>query len=283
MCALSQFEISDLARMVHAGERGHKIVAVLQFKFDESYDDQFMTIGGWLAEENEWQKLERGWDREIDRQNKKHMPNQQITKFHAVEMNGLRDEYKNWDADMSRGFVVKLISLIDKRKIGGVAIGADMKALDRAFPERPAQLRKDYAYVLCIKAAMVEIAHLMKQHRPGDTVHLVHEHGNWDAAALKGYNLMVDDKRWDKRSLFEGITPLTKTQSIGLQAADMIAFESHKALRKKILHNDSTLRKAVKAMVKKRIPIMAKHIGDNAAMGLRKIMEESGRYQPDQL
>ncbi len=269
--------------MIYPSVQDGRFVAVLQFKFDESYDDRFMTVGGWLAEENEWLKLERAWKREVERQNKKHLPDQQITRFHATQMNGYHKEYKNWDSDMSRHFASKLISHITKRRIGGVAIGVDMRALDTVFPEREPK-RKDYAYVLCIKTAMVEIAHLMLQHRPGDTVLLVHDHGNWDAAALEGYNLMIDDERWDKRHLFEGITPLTNAKSIGLQAADMIAFEGHKGLRKKILNNDSTLRKALQAMVDKRVPIMAKYVGLDAAWALRKIMEESGRYdfsQPD--
>jgi hypothetical protein len=54
----SQLEISDIAKMVHPRKRGHRIVAVLQFKFDESYDQRFMSVAGFIADELEWKKLE---------------------------------------------------------------------------------------------------------------------------------------------------------------------------------------------------------------------------------
>jgi len=51
-------------------------VAVLQFKFDESYDHQIMAVGGWIATELEWKRLEGSWQRYVDAENEVSGPNQ---------------------------------------------------------------------------------------------------------------------------------------------------------------------------------------------------------------
>jgi hypothetical protein len=253
-------------------------VAVLQFKFDESYDGRFMTVGGWLGEEDEWLRLEKSWQHCIDRTNFNNNASRQISRFHATDMNGYYRDFANWTPEMSARFASKLIGFIAKRRMGGITIGADMEALKDAFREGD-QTRKDYAYVLCMKTAMVEIVHLMREYFAGDTVRLIHDHGNWDQQALSGYNLMVNDERWGNRELFNGITSLTAAQSVGLQAADMIAFEGHKALRGRLVYNSETLRKAMQTMQAKGIPIVGKYIDVAAARALKQIMDESGRYE----
>jgi hypothetical protein len=59
---------------------------------------------------------------------------------------------------------------------------------------------------------------------------------------------MADDLEWNNRELFVGITSMTGSQSVGLQAADLIAFESYKALFKKLVHNSDEMRKAMQAL-----------------------------------
>lgn len=133
MVRSSQCEISDLARMIHSGKRGHRIVAVLQFRFDESYDTRVMSVGGWIASEKEWKKLESTWQKRIDFENSHNKPDQQITRYHATQMNCKRDEFANWDKAMSLRLTKKLIGLIAKRSMGAIAMSCDMEAVQNVF------------------------------------------------------------------------------------------------------------------------------------------------------
>jgi len=278
----SQCEASDLARMVHPGRRGHKIVAVLQFKFDESYDgkviSQVMSVGGWIANESEWRRLESRWARRVDFENRHSRPDQQITRFHAAEMNCKGGEYKNWDKQMCLQLSKKLIALIAKRKIGAVAIGCDIEAVQSVFPKGDIEGMARRAYVLCMKQLMVEIAHILEKHFPGDTVLLIHDHGNWDDAALEGYNLLVDDPDWPRRGLFEGLVARTGGTDIGLQVADMISYECFKAIKAKKISSDAGMRGAMREFLKHEVPISAKWIDIKAAQAFYKVMKESGKY-----
>ncbi|HTF70054.1 MAG TPA: hypothetical protein VK638_45990 [Edaphobacter sp.] len=236
-----------------------------------------MSIGGWLGDEHEWKRLETSWQNCIDRNNFNNRPDQQISRFHATYMNRYEREFLNWTPELSARFANKLVGFLGRRVMLAVTIGADMDALKDVFP-RGDPKRKDYAYTLCIKTAMVELAHLMKEYFPGDQVHLVHDHGNWDHQALAGYNLMVNDLEWEHRGIFVGITSLTGLQSVGLQAADLIAFEAHRALYSKLVHDSNTLRKAMQSLFAKGVAIVGRYMDKEAVIGLREVMAESGKY-----
>jgi hypothetical protein len=252
-------------------------VAVLQFKFDESYDDRFMSIGGWLAHESEWKRLESSWKNCIDRLNFNNRPDQQITRFHATYMNRYEKEFLNWTPEMSAQFANKLTGFIGKRNLIYVSIGADMHAMRKVFPKSDPK-SQDNAYTVCIKIAMVEIGHIMRRFYPNDQVHIVHDKGNWDLQALAAYNLMADDLEWNNRELFVGITSMTGSQSVGLQAADLIAFESYKALFKKLVHNSDEMRKAMQALYFKGTRGVHKYLDLKGIEVLKKTMYESGKY-----
>ena len=279
MCARNQFEISDVARMLHSGKRGHKIVAVLQFKFDESYDNQIMSVGGWIGNELEWKRLESRWQRRVDFENAHHAdPDQQITRFHAAEMNCKSGEYANWDKGMCLQFSKKLIHMLSQRRMGAIAMACDMNAIREVFPkgDKASLIRR--TYVLCIKQLMVDLAHAMESYFPGDHVLLVHDHGNWDEQALRGYNLMIDDPAWKYKALFEGLLPKTGKQSVGLQAVDMIAYEVFKGVKAKTNNPDVAMRGAMQEMVNKQIPMEARWVNLKAAQALYQTMKESGKY-----
>jgi len=80
-------------------------MANLKFKFDESFDDKIMAVGGWIANDLEWSRLEGAWQRCIDSENERSDPNQQITRFHATEMNCQSGEFANWDKKSASGYL----------------------------------------------------------------------------------------------------------------------------------------------------------------------------------
>jgi hypothetical protein len=249
----------------------------LNFKFDESYDQQIMCVGGWIGNEFEWKRLESRWQKRIDFENAHSRPDQQITRFHASHLNAFTYEFEHWDKDKSLNFSKRLIRLIAERGVGAIAVASNMDAIKEVFP-KGGESRQRSTYVLCIKQMMVDIAHIMRDHFRGDQVLLVHDHGNWDAEALKGYKLMIDDERWEPRHLFVGLLPMTAPQSVGLQAADMIAYEVFRGVKAKTSSSDAALRGVIQEMLNKEIPISARWIDLGAAKALYKVMKESGKY-----
>jgi hypothetical protein len=262
------------------GRRRREIVAVIQFKFDESYDQQIMCVGGWIADEHEWKRLETRWQKRIDQENAHSRPDQQITEFHATEMNCKDGEFANWDHPKCIAFSKRLITLLAERKMGAIAIACDMDAIREVFPKGDAEGMIRRTYVLTFKQMMVDVAHVMQDYFPGDKLLLIHDHGSWDDLLLKGYNLMIDEPGWAPRSLFEGLLAKTGRTAVGLQAADMIAYEVFKGVRAKTSNPEAGMRGAMQGMINQEIPIIARWINLPAAKALYGVMRESGRY-PD--
>jgi hypothetical protein len=254
-------------------------MAVLNFKFDESYDQQIMCVGGLIGNEFEWKRLESRWQKRIDTENAHSRRDQQISRFHASHLNAFDHEFANWDRAKSIKFSKRLIGLIAERGLGAIAIAPDMDAIKEVFP-KGGESRQRSTYVLCIKQMMVDIAHIMRDYFSGDQVFLIHDHGNWDAEALRGYNLMVNDENWKPRHLFLGLLPLTSPQAVGLQAADMIAYEVFRGVKAKTSSPDASMRGAIQEMLNRQIPMSARWINLDAAKALYRVMKKSGKY-PD--
>jgi hypothetical protein len=235
-----------------------------------------MVVAGWIAEQKEWRRLEAQWSRCIERQNAKSRPDQKITRYHAAPMNGYDDEFKNWDEDMSKDFSANLIRILKRRQIALVGVGCDMEALKDVFPIGPDD-RRENAYGLCVKQVMVSLGHIMRAHFPNDQVMLVHDHGDWDMQALTAYNLMVEDKSWPSRHFFHSLTSLTSKESIGLQAADLIAYETFKRVYNRLVKNSNELRWALRQFAEV-MPSDIRLLGRPAINALRERMKESVKH-----
>jgi hypothetical protein len=170
-----------------------KVVAILQFKFDESFDHQIMVVGGWIASDSEWSRLAGSWQRRIDHENSRSTPEQQITRFHATEMNCKAGEFRHWDKRRCIQLSRKLINMLAKRTMGAIAVGCEMEAIQQVWPRGDRQTLKRRSYIVCMKQLMIEIAIIMEEYFAGDRVLLVHDHGSWDDEAQEAYNFMRRD------------------------------------------------------------------------------------------
>jgi hypothetical protein len=228
--------ICEIARIIHPGKKGHRYMMVFTFKFDESYKGaRTMMVAGWVAEEGHWRKVHRRWCNALAYENKTLPEGRKISRYHAAEMNANGGEYVGWKNETCRKlrFTKKLLRLVGKAQMTAVGCGLDLKAFFEVFPE---QNPKDLSgpYVLCIKQLMTDLAFALEDVGPDARVALIHDHGDWDKDALAGYNVMVDDQTWPRRHRFVSITPLTWREDVGLQSADLFAYEAMRHLDDKL-------------------------------------------------
>ena len=49
--------ICELAHIVHPDRAGKRFMAILTFKFDESYKDKrTLVVAGWIADDKQWKR-----------------------------------------------------------------------------------------------------------------------------------------------------------------------------------------------------------------------------------
>jgi len=221
-------------------------MGVLAFRFDESYNHRTMMVGGWLARDNQWKRLEKRIQKSIAHENRS--LEGKITRYHAAEMNGNYGEYQGWETESRRKLRMtrKLFNAVSNGQMYGISCGVDVESYNRVYPDS----KLSHPYVLCMKTIMVFLADACEALlNPEDKVLIIHDHGNWDAEALQGYNMMIDDQTWEHRHRFVSIAPMNGKNDVCLQAADMIAFESFKKADSLIFSNGTT-RKALEALLK---------------------------------
>jgi hypothetical protein len=206
-------------------------MAVLTFKFDESYKTRSMVIGGWIGNDTRWKRREKLWRKALAYENRTLPNDRKLSSYHAAEMNANDGEYKGWENEIYRKlrFTKKLLKIAGSDKMIPVAAGIDLLAFDDIFPDRyPPGLGT--AYTLCLKALMQQLGEALSEYRPDDRLAIIHDHGDWDHMALTAYNQSVDDPLWPDRHRFVSITPLTWQDDAGLQSSDLFVYEAMRYL-----------------------------------------------------
>ncbi len=252
-------------------------MAVLKFQCDESYDNKHrcLAVAGWVAELGEWRRLENQWSRCLDRHNAKNRPDQQITRFHATELNGFKAEFANWNPEMSRALTGNLVRILNRRNIRLVAAGIDITALNAEFPERE-KIKMESAYVLCVKQVMLSLGRVLRAGFGDSRVGFVIESSQWADHAVKSYGEMIEDPRWSDRHLFQSVSVLSWKDSVGLQAADLIAFEAFKSIHAKVVKDTDQLRWALQQFVNEKLIGEVALLGKNTLKALRETMDRHG-------
>jgi hypothetical protein len=274
--------ICEIAHAIHpAMEPRRRFMAVLTLKFDESYKARSLVISGWIGNEKQWKRRQSLWQKALAFENKSLPEGRKISRYHAAEMNANDGEYKGWKDEPARKlrFTKKLLKISGTGNMIPVAVGIDLVAFDEIFPHRhPSGIGTPY--VLCIKALMNQLAEALAKHHPNDRLAIVHDHGDWDYTVLENYNQLVDDTRWEHRHRFVSITPLTWHDDVGLQSADLFAYETMRFLDD---HNwkGENMRKPLQVLFQlMNRPAFGFHIGRNYLEGLRMELEKTGRLEP---
>jgi hypothetical protein len=176
---------------------------------------------------------------------------------------------------MSRSFTADLVKIINRRNLRLVAAGIDLDAIESEFPEYK-DLKMESAYGLCVKQVLLSLGHVLREHCSGSEVAFVFESSQWDDHAISAYNQMVQDQRWQDRHLFQSVTALTWKDSVGLQAADLIAYEGFKAIHAKLVRNTDQLRWALQQFVNEKLVGEVTLLGKNTLKLLRETMVSHG-------
>jgi len=255
-------------------------MAILTFKFDESYKDKrTLVVAGWFADERQWKRLESRWQKAIAFENKSLPPEQQIKRYHAAQMNAGDGPFAGWDTPRKNRLTKKLLKILSNGRMTAAGVGIDLAAFDDIFPLRKP---KDYgiAYIICMGTLLLSIADAAKEEPEDVRVGLVHDHGPWDKFALEGYKKWINDDSWDCRNRFLGITPRSWKDDVGLQAADLIAYESMRHIDNALWNPDSQMRHGLRNLLSSDVPVFGVYHSRSGLAELLRFFGEKYGYEP---
>jgi hypothetical protein len=213
---------------------------LLRGYIDESYDSRVFTLSCLMATSHDWMWIESAWKKVLRHKNKelKRAGRQQISRYHATDCNGRRNEFQGWSSEEQVAFVKELLSVFRKFMTNSVAYSIPIADFVAVFPRTEANpLPQMYGFLVkfLMTEINIQIAEIGVGHRLKPlNITLFHDRSSFDVIILDAFNQMIADPTFTGQKMFSSVRSTGWETCIPLQAADLIAYELFKDVSGKI-------------------------------------------------
>jgi len=199
-------------------------IVVLRAYLDESgtHDASPVVVSAaCYAKASVWRDFTRLWNRRKG----------SIKIYHATDAQNLRNEFDGWTGDQVADLTKRLFPTVPECEIHAVIVGIDLRAFDKALKDHP-ELRAMLGtpYCACLQWVFMEMRDMFNRRGVFEPLAFVHERNDFKVEAEAAFEAVMGK---EKRG---GFTPtLTfgeKSEFVPLQAADAVAYEMNRYLRR---------------------------------------------------
>ncbi len=203
----------------------------MQFRFccDESHNGNrnnpvSLAISGFFSDQATWKVVEEKWAEVNRRYN--------VSCFHATALNGGREEYENWPKPKRDEYSRELLAIVTGQKQRLCAFNCGIRAnVYRDLISDEGRSKLGDPWFVCFKSCIAMIAKQMETLPAEDTFSVVVERGSgFDEMAVNFFRWLVNNPRFAYRHRLVTFTSERPQNVIGLQVADLMAFEYFKRL-----------------------------------------------------
>jgi hypothetical protein len=215
------------------------IFVVFRGYIDESLDKKqnFFALACLLLMGKDWSELERIWKLRLTSINRKlkKQGRKTISRYHASDCNGCRNEFEGWDFTERDAFVKDLFQVFKPVPVFNECFDMKLDDLCEVFPEfardrlRGAYMVSTRAMIELVGLDINKLAHIRREKSVRIT--LFHDrtgNGKYDPTILRAFNQVVLSEWFEYRDYFTTIAPMRWEDCIALQPADLVAFETMK-------------------------------------------------------
>jgi hypothetical protein len=218
-------------------ERGHsaqirwKALVVIAF-LDESGahggPDDVFTLGGWVAREKRWARIEKVWNARLGRRT-----------FHMTDFENRKGDFAAWPREERRvALIAALADSIQGNEAFGTAHSVHLKPFNAIMCPPNAQMQhvKRFAYGMLLGGCLKDIIFMFRP-PANEQVSVICEEceGVEGFAADMFYGFK---RRHNLDGRLGGISFMPKTAYRGLQAADMLAYEAFKHITNTVVKEE---------------------------------------------
>jgi len=196
----------------------------LQVYLDESGthgESPAVVVAGYVGEPAEWDQWTSEWERTKEGR---------INVFHAVHCNNRSGEFSGWGKSERNAFVEAMLPITPKHIKIGISIGIDMKSYWDAISDRP-DLNEHFGnpYLACFGWLLQDIAEDIEKSGIDRGFHIFHEENQFKEDAIYRHKWIVNNIPGGERCF--GLSFAKKSDCIPLQAADILAYETHHKIK----------------------------------------------------
>ncbi|MGH9542120.1 MAG: hypothetical protein ACRD2H_09590 [Terriglobales bacterium] len=213
---------------------------VLRGYIDESYDDQTFTLACLSTDPLGWLAIVSRWKKALARRNRTllNAGRPRISRYHSSDFNSSRGEYSGWSEEEKAAFAKELVAALGTKFTYLVAYTVPLTEFAQIFPE-DAGNRDRTCYSFLLQWLMLEIGAAVREARHRGPVRnvevvLFHDWCQFNGSLLAAFEKMVGDQTFPERDLFSTIAPRRWQDTVALQPADLIAYETFKEASRRI-------------------------------------------------
>jgi hypothetical protein len=255
--------IKEIAEVLNPSPKGRRYLAIYRFFCDESYDADpnaptaipsgksgahipaTFVVSGFLANEDIWERIAGPWEAENRRAG--------VSRYHAVDLNGRRNEFEGWSKQQQLEYSKNLLSLIRQQKMDMHAVGCGMLVREYEDVITPEGREKfGPPHIACFKMVLAMIAQemfsLRHKFQSDDKFEVFFDHNKYDAELVQVFLGMKFHPSYPFGGKLAFCSPGTWQEYVQLQAADFIAYESFKCLHRVHTIGDVVARQALESL-----------------------------------
>ena len=211
---------------------------LFRFCCDESHEgkqgSECYTISGFSSNCPTWEEVEERWQG-INR-------SYAVPRFHAQHLNRRDTEYDGWSKRKADSYSAELLKVVNEqgKRMRAYNCGMHCDAY-RAVVSENGRAKLGHPWMVCFNSCVAMIAKDMETLPPDDVIEIVVERGGgFDDEAVETFERMKVNPRFPYRHRLKSCTPMTPEQRVGLQVADLMAYEYFKRLNNRV--RDSRMR-----------------------------------------
>ncbi len=208
-----------------------------------SYVPATYVVAGFFAEEATWTEIERRWTRENERVG--------VTRYHAANVNSRTGEFEGWSRTKRDIYARSLLDIIRDQGMDLHAVACGMLVRDYENAISPeGRERFGSPYLACFKTLIAVIAQELESRDfdPKDRFAVLFDHNNHDREVDSVFLGMKYHPSYKYGHRLATCNPGTWEEYIELQAADLIAYETFKALHEVHRTGDVKARKSLESL-----------------------------------
>jgi hypothetical protein len=204
---------------------------LFSFYCDESYDGKSnpdtYTISGFFSDQPTWKEVEEQWS-EINRR-------YGISCLHASALNCRDKEYGGWCKEKADRYSSELLNAVNRQGKRMRAYNCGMRADEyRAIISDSGRIKLGHPWIVCFQSCIAMIAKDMETLHMDDKLAVVVERGSeFDARAVKMFRELRENPDFAYRYRLADCTLASPDMFVGLQVADLMAYEYFKRLNEK--------------------------------------------------
>lgn len=211
---------------------------LFRFCCDESHEgrqcSECCTISGFFSDHLTWKEVE---ERFAEINHRYH-----VQRFHAQPLNRRSGEYTGWSKNAADSYSAELLQVVNEQGKRMRAYNCGMRCDEyKTVVSESGRGKLGHPWMVCFNSCVAMIAKDMETLPAGDVFEVIVECGSgFDEKAVETFERLKVNPRFPYRHRLEFCTPMTPGQCVGLQVADLMAYEYFKRLNSR--SNDSRMR-----------------------------------------